>query len=219
MSEGRNQRTDIKYPDHNQNILCDQDHFDMWTKMMEIELETDAGLSHDTLIVCNGKCANFFDKYDGMETKNGKLKVVYRENTGGSFGGYSYAYQNFKYKYYLFTEDDLFILGENYLSDIKKWFDEADCGFLALIGISNGVVYPPHAHGGIGFVPRYVLDKIAGNGELPYHHDLWCRPKAIRDGEVALSQKIIGAGFKLAYKGKEEWHLDNHIMPYYDLCI
>lgn len=220
LAENRIERRNAGYPDHNQLIRCNNDHFVMWGKMMEYELNEEAGMEMDTLIVCNGKCRNFFDKYNGMETKNGKIIVRYRDNIGGSFGGYSYAYENFNYDYYIFVEDDLIILGKDYLKAFMDWFNrDKETGLLALVGISSGYVYPQHAHGGVGLVPRYVLDKVAKNGKLPYYDGEWNRPKAIRDGEVALSVRIKEEGYKICYYGLERWHKDNYIMPYFDLCI
>lgn len=212
----RQKRTTSKYPDHNQDISTYKEHCDMWQNLIDTELAQDAGCPLDILIVLNGSCGGFWGKYDGLKTKNGKIIVKQRKNIGGAFGGYSYAYENFHYDTYIFTEDDLFILGDGYY---QKCLDMmGDLGFLALIGISDNPAYPKHAHGGVGLVKREVLDGIANDkGQLPFYDGEWRKSYVIFFGEIALTQKMLDKGFKVDYLGKKKWSRDNFLLPYYEI--
>ncbi len=210
-------RTGCKYPDHNQELSTWEDHELMFSKIIEVELNHDAGVPVDTLIVCNNDCCGFFDKYNGVKTKNGKIIVRYRNNIGGSFGGYSYAYQNFKYRTYLFTEDDLIVFGDHYYKKILDRMETEKADFVALLGISPNGRFPEHAHGGIGVATRETLDAIAVDGELPYHHGEWQHSLVIYSGEIPFTNNMLKSGKKMIYYGKEEWSADNLLLPYYDV--
>lgn len=213
----RHIRRTSKYPDHNQGISSWEDHQKMFEKILEYERTYNAGVPMDTLIVMNGDCKGFFTAYDGIDTPNGKIIVRQRENIGGSFGAYSYAYENFKYDTYLFTEDDLFVFGDEYYKKILEKMESEEAHFVALIGISENPCFPLHAHGGVGVAKRSTLDNIAENGELPYHHDEWHRSAVITFGEIPFTNNIVNADMKMIYYGKPEWNINNLLMPYYEL--
>lgn len=190
----------------------------MWQQLLDMELSQDAGTSLDILIVCNGGCYRFLKKYDGMTTKNGKIIVSKRKNTGGAFGGYSHAFQNFNYDYYIFTEDDLFIFGDEYGKKMIRRYEEKGCGFMALIGLSENPTFPIHAHGAVGMARRNVLESIADKkGELPYFHGGWQRANVILYGEIGFSQTVLSTGFTLDEYGSKSWDINNLILPYYDV--
>jgi len=185
----------------------------MWEKMIEYELRYDPGVPMDTLIVMNGDCDKL-DHFDWTKTPGGRLMVRHRENTGGSFGGYNYAYKFFDYPYDLFTEDDLFVYGDNYGVKLIERFKKLKCGFLALIGVATYDKH--HAHGGVGITSRQVLQKVF-KGDLPHYGGLWDKQAVIDNGEIEFTYQIKQTGMSLEAYGDDSWSPDNLIMPYYDL--
>ena len=212
-------RTDSKYPNHNQNISSMEDLIMMFCTLMKYEKKVDCGLPMDTIIVVNGT-DTFLDRYNGTKTKNGTIYVVHRENIGGAFGGYNFAYNNYEYDFYLFTEDDLILTKDGYYKDlVKKWDD--DTGFIALVGISSDGVHPIHCHGGVGLTRHNVLKRLENEKkELPYAKVGWNslenREDIIKLGEIPFTNKIHKMGLKLSYFGNHSWDND-YLIPYYNL--
>lgn len=222
FNEQRIIRINSLYPDHNQDISSFFEHSQMWKQLIDMELEQEAGINLDILIVVNGTDNGFFDTYNGMETKNGKIIVAHRDNIGGSFGGYSFAYKNYIYDTYLFTEDDLFVFGEEYYRKILDKYNILKSGFMALIGVHDEGKYPTHAHGAVGLASREVLNCIVDeNGELPYYHGEWIRENVIKFGEIAFTNHIFNKHYKIDHFGSKMWDKQNLIMPYFDIkkCI
>lgn len=220
-SKERHVRTSAQYPDHNQDILSWEEHEEMFKTLIDMELSQDAGMPVDILIVCNGGCKGWFDKYNGLPTKNGKIIVANRDNVGGSFGAYSFAYENYDYDFYLFTEDDIFIFGEEYLKKLHELRSEKSVNFLALVGMSDDNRHPIHAHGAVGLVDRQTLESIAENGKLPYYYgNEWKRMWVIIEGEIEFTQAMIRKRIPVGYFGHKSWDSRNYVMPYYNLkCI
>lgn len=210
-------RVGCKYPDHNQDIQSLEDHFKMFQAIIDLELSQDAGVPCDILIVENGGCNDFFRKYNGKNTKNGKIIVRKRPNEGGSFGAYSFAYEHFKYDTYLFTEDDLFIYGDEYYKKLLDKMEKEQADFVAVIGLSVGDKHPTHAHGGVGLAKRSTLDKIAVGKKLPHPKGRWARAEAIAFGEIPFTNNMISQGLKVIQYGTHDWHPNNLIMPYHEL--
>lgn len=213
----RDTRVKCVWPDHNQDVHTWDEHEDMFKKIIEIEQTYDAGVPVDTLIVQNGDCKGFFDYLDNAPSKNGKFIVRSRPNIGGSFGAYSYGYENFPYDTYLFTEDDLLVLGDNYYKKTLEKMKDTGADFVALLGIHNTGRFPEHAHGGIGLAKREALDVIAEDGELPYYKGEWLKPAVITFGEIPFTNNFLKAGKKMIYYGTEGWSLDNLIIPYFNI--
>lgn len=207
-----------------------QDHGDaagviaMLKDVYRFEQDIDPGLDMDTILICNGgwpsEADKFITKIDGSRTARGRLRVMKRENTGLSFGGYSYAFEQLrsKYKFWVFTEDDILFTEPNYAADSLKLVRAEQCHYVALIRIDDRH-RRPHCYGGVGFTRRAVLDRVAEqfNGRLPYadkkprikrdggfRHHLFCR-----DGEVALTNTVVQLGMKLGeMPGRTRFYYD-----------
>jgi len=195
-----------------------QDHGDatgvleMLEEVRRLECELDSGMPMDTVLVCNGgwpsEANEFINSIDGTKTAGGVWKILERDNTGLSFGGYSYAFELLrnKYKYWIFTEDDVLFVKPGYASDSLKAMRDNRCHYVTPLRICDRHRCP-HVTGGIGFTRRYVLDRVAEQfgGKLPYadmvpnirsdggfKHSKFC----IR-GEVALTNTIVQLGMEL----------------------
>ena len=87
---------------------------------------------------------------EGEPLQKGNIRVIQRNNVGLSFGAYSDAFKLFRneYEYFIFTEDDLSILENNYVKKSIELFESSkNAGFLAFVGktkIKRGVLikYP-----------------------------------------------------------------------------
>lgn len=220
-SQNRKVRREAKYPDHNQSLTDHGDYLNMWSFIHKQEVKWDGGMPFDTLIICNDTIAYDAWKYmDGDRTRNGRYNVMLRDNDGGSFGGYNYAFKNTDYNYYLFTEDDLIVYGDKYYKTIvETYHSHPKPVFVGLIGISQFQHYAKHCHGGVGFTSRHVLNSIRNQaGDLPCPRSGWNREEAIREGEVPFTAKMFEAGYDLVtVKPIEGWSPDNLIMPYYEI--
>ena len=88
--------------------------------LVNYENKYNPGVERD-LIIVNNNIDNFegntFLKKFLEKINNGKIICLNRDNIGRSFGAFSYAFSKFrsKYDYYLFSEDDILIFGENYI--------------------------------------------------------------------------------------------------------
>ncbi len=210
-------RTESKWPDHNQNLATQSDFDGMYTELIANELRYDAGLPMDTIIVMNERIP-LLAPFSGTETKNGKIILVDRPNTGGCFGGYNFAYNTFKYDYYLFTEEDLFVGGDYYYRKlVNKFESRPNTGFIGLIGLYTGTGYDRHCHGGVGLTRRDILERAYPEGELPHHKGGWNREKAITDGEIPFTNGIFKAGYDLEQYGEDGWSPNNFVMPYFNI--
>lgn len=138
---------------------------DLLAVVHEFELKVDPGIECDTIIVNNDvgweKGNKYLASLDGTRTFAGSLKVITRGNFGTSFGGYDFAYQQFRdrYDYWTFTEDDILISGDKYLTRCIDMFERhPDMGFVAIQGLSNEPAL--HAHGAVGTSRVEVLDAV-----------------------------------------------------------
>lgn len=216
-----NRRIELaNYPHHSQNLKSLNDYKELWQTILDYENIFAAGVEMDTIIIFNGE-NDFFDKYDGTKTKNGTLYVRHRENLGGSFGGFNYAFENFKYDFYMFLEDDTLTVRHGYYADTLSHWKE-NSGFIALIGSANEE--PPvkmgHCHGGVGLTSREVLDKVyAKFGKLPNSNTPFStsaeRSQVILEGEVPFTRSIYDMGYNNEYWGLPKWDESNHMLPYH----
>lgn len=224
MADGRDTRSTVEYPAHNQWVNTKEMVFKMLQDLVELETTQDAGVPMDIYIMNNNVGYHvgdsWLDSIHGASTKNGHIYVIHRENNGGSFGAYHDAYISLrnKYEWFMFTEDDLFVFGEGYYKTAIDTFNERKVGFLALIGIGNRDD-KPHCHGGVGLTNRKILNEVlVSRGELPHPHELFDKAEAVRQGEIPFTNVIYKMGYKLEMFGaKEEWSKDNLILPYYNL--
>lgn len=171
----------------------------------EFELKVDPGVECDTIIVNHDvgwKRGNaYLASLNGTRTFAGSIKVITRDNYGGSLGGYDFAYQEFRhqYDYWTFTEDDILISGDKYLTRCIDTFERhADTGFVAIQGLSSDPVL--HAHGGVGTSRIHVLDAVCKLwGYLPHRrqHESQKDPDHSIWGEVLFTNLMIRLGYRL----------------------
>jgi hypothetical protein len=142
--------------------------------MIENEIDIENGIYTDTIIV-NNDCGNvqsneILNSYNGVETKNGKIIVEVRENLGGSFGAYYYAFLKYKddYDYWFFCEDDVLVYKENYMSDFIEFLNsDNNLGFVALAPITKPGTQI-HSGGGCGLTST---DKFLRSRSTSYMDD------------------------------------------------
>lgn len=237
FSGNRNVRTprtheNLKFPDHYQRIICEHDALEQLKGVVAFELEQEPGVKMDTIIVNSDvgfeEGNRYVESLDGSFTKSGRIWTLTRQNAGWSFGAYSAAFERFRdsYRFWLFTEDDILVGGENYYQKLITRWEEGGVEFLALV---KAVDHPwgRHAGGGVGFTEREVLARIWDeHGMLPHHTGnsaphvdvLTERDKVIRAGEVAFTNTIHTQGGVIAdYGPNTSWSLeDNLCIPYYD---
>lgn len=220
----RNVRTDVKFPDHCQSIRDYGEVVELWETMISMEMRYDAGCKMDTYIVVSGVVGlDYLMQYDGYKTLNGTIRVLNRENRGGSFGAYDYAFRNIQAEYFLLTDDDIFIVGDKYAQKMIDRLNERNLGFVALHGITEGR-HPTHANGAVGLTKSSILQEVMDIcGKLPHHTDTvgWFRSHIIMDGEIPFTNEIVKLGYSMENYGNGwgEWSL---IVPYYnyhELCM
>lgn len=209
-----------RYPCHTQHIDSAEQSFVMIKKVIEAELVSDGGYPFDLIIVNNQtghtEGDEWLDSLNGQKTKNGKVIVMHRENKGGSFGAYNYAFEQTDYDEYLFTEDDIIIFGQDYYKLIRDKYYEMEAGFVGMIGVDYKTRWGVHAHGGSGFTTRPILAQVYKEwGELPNSGEYWNKDDVIREGEIKFtnaihkeSQKVIPYGDNLG------WDKKNLCLPY-----
>lgn len=147
-------------------------------EILDNELNIDNGIETDVFFVVNSSNTsddNCLDKYDGAKTKNGKIRVIKRENIGMSFGGYIDTFNRFKneYEYWMFLEDDVIVYKDGY---IKKFIDElnsGDANFIALAPISNFI--KTHCGGGCGLTSTHHMEKIYSEQFVNSKLEEWSR--------------------------------------------
>jgi hypothetical protein len=137
------------------------------------------GVGNMDIIVINNEsqtitqeCTDYLNEINNMVTPFGEIKVIHRENKGGSLGAYSHAFDIFidDYDYWLFVEDDLKLIYPNYYQMIIDEFKDEKLGFLALTLINNeNNINTKHVSGGFGASKTTILKKIKEKyGKLPY---------------------------------------------------
>jgi hypothetical protein len=211
----------MKYPHHPQWKIDLKEQLKIW-EVQRRAMMIDGGMDFDTLVVCNGWGAFLqWADYDGMKTANGVLKVVWRKNSGGSFGGYNWAFRNTDYDGFIFTEDDIIVAGENYYKRlVETMHSENRVGYVCLIGASRKED-TRHCHGGVGFTTRKRLKlNVDKRGDLPFPHALgWNQREAIRKGEIPFTNGIREQGYKLICIPEitRQWDFINFCKPYWCL--
>jgi hypothetical protein len=191
--------------DHSQNFPTPESVIELLAYIVQLERTVDPGVECDTVIVNNDvgfePGARFLAEIDGARTFAGRLRVLTSGNYGRSFGGRHHAYERFRseYDHWLFTEDDILILGDRYFKVcLETYYRRADTGFVAIQGLSDDESL--HAHGGVGALHVGVLHQLhARLGKLPH-----CGADCSQDyqdivtfGEVAFSSEIINLGYRI----------------------
>lgn len=219
------------FPEHLQDCEKPLDALEILKYAVEFEDKYPAGEKVDTIIVNNDTGFSEGNEYirmiDGWNTRNGKIISYTRPNIGWSFGGFNDAFQRFKdgYDYWIFTEDDILIGGDNYAKKLRERFEQIKSlnipiGYLSLLKVIRHP-YGIHCGGGIGFTSREILEKVMEHfGKLPHHDYLNGDKKTtIQEGEVAFTNKIDALGYYLFDFGENKsWDIDKNLcIPYYNL--
>ena len=172
---------------HAQNLPSPDSVLQMIKRTVETEKRIDAGMPMDTIIVNNDEGfidgREFLDSINETPTKNGRFKVMHRENYGRSFGGYNHAFEKYKdqYEYWIFNEDDMYYCKDGYAREYLNILNNNEnCAFIATIGKGRDTNHPlwdewiragtagsptTHAHGGSGFTHRNYMEET-----IPTHH-------------------------------------------------
>lgn len=216
------------YPGHPQIIGNEVESLEMLKDIVEFEKSNDAGVPIDVIIVnsdTNFKEGNqYIESINGMRTKNGKIISYTRNNIGWSFGSYNDAFDKYRkdYEYWIFTEDDIMIGGNDYAKRLIERWEELEStnvrvGFLSLIGVIRHH-YGIHCGGGVGMTSRSILDKLVERyGMLPHHNKKTSsKNDIIINGEVAFTNKIDDMEFYLFNFGENKsWNLQGNLcIPY-----
>jgi hypothetical protein len=199
---------------HSQNFPTKDSILELLKLILSEEISINPGVEvMDTIIVNNdtgwSRGNDWLKSVDGTKTHSGKIIVLNRNNSGRSFGGYNEAFRKYKndYDYWIFTEDDILINGDEYFSkSISEFKSDKEIGFLALQGISNeglnGQFGPEviHAHGGVGITSTKVLTELVKKlGALPFANETQSQEyyDIIQLGEIAFTNQITRLGYKL----------------------
>jgi len=186
----------LGYFSHSQNFSTRESIIELLRFNVAEEKKCDPGCDTDVIIVNN-------DTVDRMKLKHGVIRVLHRENFGRSFGGYNYAFSRLsdEYDYFIFTEDDILIVTDQYASiGVKEFNSTQNCGFVAFQALSNkshhnlSKAQTLHAHGGVGISSANILNKVVRNhGFLPH---------STKD-ESQKYNKIYQLGYKLISMPKD----------------
>lgn len=211
--------------------------------LVDFEKNNTPGMPIDIVIV-NSEIGSPYDteilQFDGMKIGEGTLFVRNRENIGWSFGSYDYAFKNFDYQEWLFTEHDIFVGGKDYYKVLKDLFaqyrKERHCGFIGLINTTTGRGrHPLHCSGGVGYTEKDILQKLSEKcGGIPHYKasavvcekekieairgkgveigdELYTEKVAvIHQGEIAFTGEIHGLGYSLETISKGKWGFENN---------
>lgn len=197
---------------HSQRFQTEDEIFNLIKLIIEYESKFRQKLGVDVIIVNNDtgslRGARFLKLLNGLELPSGVVRVLTRENTGRSFGGYDFAFKTYgdQYDYYLFTEDDIVVWGDGYAKYAVDYFNSIpNCGFVAFQGISRryrnwSVEDSIHVHGGVGLTSRTVLSEVVKSmGSLPFASDTHKQSyeAIIENGEIRFTNVISKLGYKL----------------------
>lgn len=180
---------------------------DILDDIVNLETSLDKGFDTDTFIVVNSSdkvTDSIVDKYDNLPTKNGKLRVFKRQNTGMSFGGYLDTFNQFKreYDYWFFVEDDVILHKPKYVMEFINELNSTSANFIALSPISN--YHHPHCGGGCGLTSTAEMEKIYPNEVIVDILNNWDQ---YRGYDVA-SGKLNGNNAEIMFT--REFRLANH---------
>lgn len=232
----KEKRPQADFPAHPQNINSSVESLDMLRNTLKLEDRYNPGVGMDLIIVNSDsgfvEGNEFIKSINGQKTKWGKIIAYTRPNIGWSFGAFNDAFLLYRsdYKYWLFTEDDIFVGSPDYYKKLVDRWEELEnikvpIGYLALLKVVKHH-YGVHCGGGIGFTSRAVLDKVIERNKTLPHYDQENnnkislqknRQQVILEGEVKFTNIIDDMGFILLDYGKNDsWNLyENLCYPYY----
>lgn len=222
FSQKRAIKPATNWPYHSQILSTESLYSEMVWKLAKLEMTEDPGEPMDTFIIVykdQWDAWKKWEQYDGKETKRGKLTVVFTEEDGGCYLQYDLGFQmnKDKYEWFIFTPDDVCILGQDYLVKIKeKWTEYA--GYVALQGLNDS----PHVQGSIGLTHRDILQQVCevNNGVLPHPKGAFSQERNISEGEHPFTNIIHTMGYDLVkYNKSEKWDRNNLCMPYHDIKL
>lgn len=214
-----------RWPFHNQVLNTPELYKEMVRILFEVERDTDPGLDVDSyMVVYKDKFELYkeWEKYNGQPIKRGIFHVMFEDRNGGNYQMFNEAYQltKHKYKWYIFTCDDIMVFGDQYYRKILERWDKG-VGYVALQG--GGEILPDevqnHVQGSIGLTSRKILEEVCNinGGELPHHKGEWTQEANIAEGEIPFTNKIHGLGYRFVnYNDSQEWKKENLCFPYFN---
>ena len=217
----RTSRTRVDFPQHPQDITNEKQILKMLDDVLSYECEVEAGVAVDTIVVINGRSPfnAELNEWKGRKTKNGKILVMERENVGGSFGAYNFAFSKLKnhYDHWLFTEDDIVVGTNNYYQRLLDFFNKEKLGFAALISVTNHPL-GEHAHGGVGLTSTKILREVFPSGLPHYKEPGWDKTQIIHDGEIPFTNQIVAHGYEIReFNWHPTWDFETKLCtPYLD---
>jgi hypothetical protein len=217
---------------HSQNFTTTEDIINLINFNIKLEQKIYNEYEID-LIIVNSDIGDqqgnqFIKTLEGKKTSNGHIRVMQRENIGLCFGAYSDAFDKYKddYDYFIFTEDDLSVIEDNYVKRAIDIFEKSkNAGFLAFVGKtkiakwhwndlniqSKDEAYS--CHGAAGLSSSKILKQVYQKyGMLP-HNSSDDYLKGITYGEVALPLSITRLGYSLLDQPKHLYFA----IPSYDV--
>lgn len=184
----------------NNNPITPEECLKFLKESIDLDITLDSGELMDILLVNNKNNFSEGDYYlnslKGTKTKNGTIKVLDRENVGGSFGSFSDGFNIFKhdYDYFLFNEDDIRILKENYFSQsIEKLNTDNQIGFVAFAPIHKDK--PVHSGGGFGITSSKIITSILGDAKIAYEKSV--DYSSLQRNEIEFTNMYDRAGLKI----------------------
>lgn len=220
FSQKRAIKPATNWPYHSQILSTETLYAEMVRKLAKLETEEDPGEPMDTFIIAyqdEWGAYKQWKEYDGRKTKQGTLHIVFTKEDGGCYLQYDLGFQinRDKYEWFIFTPDDVCILGQDYLVKMKsKWTEYA--GFIAMQGMNDS----PHVHGSIGMTHKNILEQVCevNNGELPHPKGEFLQERNITEGERPFTNIIHKLGYELIkYNESEKWDRKNLCMPYHNI--
>ncbi len=200
---------------HSQKSENSKDAINNLEFLINYENKYNPGVERDLIFVNNDvgnlEGNNFLKKISGKSINNGKIICLNRDNIGRSFGAFSHAFSKFRsyYDYYLFSEDDILVFGENYfIKGIDIFNSHKNAGFLAYIGktkvgkwrwkelnLNKDTAYT--CHGATGLTSSKILEEIFKIYNYLPHYQGSDRELDITFGEVGFPSSIIKIGYEI----------------------
>lgn len=180
-------------------------------EIIKNEIEIDNGYPTDTFFVINKSDTlddNLLDKYDGIKTKNGKIRISKRNNIGMSFGGYidTFKYYKNEYDYWMFLEDDVIVYKNNYINFFIAELELSEATFISLAPISD---YPTtHCGGGCGLTSKHYMEKTYTNEFIDSKLNEWSKYKGYDVASGALGKSNAEVDFSSYFKLKNHSHFN-----------
>lgn len=210
---------------HSQNFTSTKEIIDLLLLNIDLEKKYDPGVKiyRDLIIVSpEVRCKKgniFLDTINNTKIPKGKVIVLKRKNFGMSYGSYSDAFKIFRknYNYFLFTEDDWLIYGNDYLkTGIDIIASKKNIGFVAYqaktkigrhhwkyLNINNDK-NAFSCHSCCGLSSTLILNKIYKKyKKLPHYkgNDYF---KSIRYGECMFGNSFYKIGYEITNLPKDK---------------